>query len=352
MRLPTGPRTRRALRVIRDALIIVAISAVLTEAALRAYNAFYPLPIFYSGDYNRFRGKPNAPEYDSTLNSRGFNDVERSLRKPEGTFRIVAPGGSFAFGVVPHAANYLTLLENSLNRGGRRVEVVNMGIPATGIAAHLALLAREGLDFNPDMVLATVFSGDGVFPTRASLSYLATAIRFLFDLNTKVEGHIVHGHQAYDDSGSVFTDKAYLDQKLQATVIFKRANRAAVQKLSNQLVSDILRMKEMCDARNIRLSVVVIPDEAQVDGGLQQEVVMASGSTADAFDFGLPNELLNEALSRHGIDHIDVLDAFVAASPQGRLYRPNDSYWNIRGNALAAQLIAEHLKSALALSGQ
>jgi hypothetical protein len=87
------------LRVGRDVLLIVLSTVALGEVGLRIYNSIDPLPIFYSGNPDRFRGKPFAPFWNFHLNSRGFNDVEFSAHKTPGTIRILGIGDSFAFGV-------------------------------------------------------------------------------------------------------------------------------------------------------------------------------------------------------------------------------------------------------------
>jgi len=50
------------LSVGQDVLIIVLITVALGEFGLRIYNYVDPLPIFYGDSYNRFRGKPFAPD--------------------------------------------------------------------------------------------------------------------------------------------------------------------------------------------------------------------------------------------------------------------------------------------------
>ena len=99
--------------------------------------------------YNRFRGKPFAPDWNFHLNSRGFNDVEFSTHKAPGTIRILGIGDSFAFGVVPYEYNYLTLVEQYLKQSGHNIELINMGIPSTGPREYLSLLVNEGLYSNP-----------------------------------------------------------------------------------------------------------------------------------------------------------------------------------------------------------
>jgi hypothetical protein len=101
----------RLLLAARNTMIIAAITVVLCEVGLRAFNHVYPLPFFYSNSYNRFRVKPHVSFYGFELNSRGFNDVEFNIHKEPGVYRILGIGDSFAFGVVPYPFNYLTLIE-------------------------------------------------------------------------------------------------------------------------------------------------------------------------------------------------------------------------------------------------
>jgi hypothetical protein len=133
------------LLVLRQTVIIAAITIVLCEIGLRAFNYVYPLPFFYSSSYNRFRVKPHAIFYGFPLNSRGFNDVDFNIAKEPGVYRILGIGDSFAFGVVPYRFNYLTLIEERLNQNGRRSELINMGIP--GISPRGNCRRRPAGDF-------------------------------------------------------------------------------------------------------------------------------------------------------------------------------------------------------------
>ena len=89
------------------------------------------------------------------------------------------------------------------------------------------------------------------------------------------------------------------------------------------------------------------PDAMQVDRTLQRQVVEASGAGAEAFDFDGPNDRLRHELRRLRIDHVDLLHPFREGTARTRLYRPNDTHWNIEGNALAAELILKHLRMQL-----
>ena len=193
------------LRVGRDVLIIVLITVALGEVGLRIYNSIDPLPIFYSESYNRFRGKPFAPDWNFHLNSRGFKDVEFSTRKAAGTIRILGIGDSFAFGVVPYEYNYLTLVEQYLKQSGHNVELINMGIPSIGPREYLSLLVHEGFALEPDRVLLSFFIGNDFEESRRrkliSYSYVASLITYVLERWSKFEGQSSHGDgDTYDDN--------------------------------------------------------------------------------------------------------------------------------------------------------
>ena len=343
------PGLKNTLRVGREVLIVILITVALAELSLRIYNSVDPLPIFFSDSYNRFRGKPFAPDWSFHLNSRGFKDVEFSPTKDAGTIRILGIGDSFAFGVVPYEYNYLTLVEQDLKQSGHNVELINMGIPGTGPREYLSLLTHEGLVLEPDRVLVSFFLGndfEGQSRSLISYSYLASSIKYVLARWSKFEGQIIHGDGTYDDNGPTFTDDAYLQIGLQRSTIFLRDNRAFEARFAAAL-SYISEMKRLCDDRNVGLTIILIPDEMQVSKPLQSQVIAESGLSPGSFDFALPTRLLRTRLEELRIDYIDLLTEFSTHSLNERLYRRNDSHWNIAGNALAARLIWQHVSTQL-----
>lgn len=336
----------------RDVLIIILITVSLGEVSLRVYNLIDPLPIFYSESYNRFRGKPFSPDGNFHLNSRGFKDVEFNTSKAVGTTRILGIGDSFAFGIVPYKDNYLTLTEQYLKDSGHKVELINMGIPSIGPADYLSLLVHEGFALEPDRVLLSFFIGNDFEERRrpiVSYSYVASLVVYVVDRWRKYEGQIVHGGGAYDDNAPVFTDEAYLDIESQRSMIFLRDNQGFKRDLATALFY-ISEIKRLCERRNVGLTIVLIPDEMQVSETLQTRIVIASKRPQTSFDFSLPNRLLRAQFEELKIDYVDLLAEFSASSVHDRLYRPNDSHWNIAGNRLAARLILQHLSHQLPLA--
>jgi hypothetical protein len=95
------------------------------------------------------------------LNNSGYRSDVEFGPKPEGTYRIVMLGTSFAAGMrVPEEKTFAALLPKELSwRTGRNVELYNEGNPYR-YADAIALNFNEVLKFTPDMILWIVTRGD------------------------------------------------------------------------------------------------------------------------------------------------------------------------------------------------
>lgn len=342
----TARSARALVRRAGQVVVIFLITFALAEVVFRVYDHFYPSFIFYNSLNERFRGKPNAPDYDFHLNSKGFKDVEFKTQKDAGKYRVLGLGDSFAFGVVPYKYNYLTLLEESLNQAGRKTELINMGIVATGPKDYLVLLAKEGLELKPDMVLVSFFIGndfaqDGGLRRLHTYSYVTSFIAYLIAARG-YQGQIFHGASAYNDSAPTLTDPVFIDMENLRSEIYRKQNRRFGNDLEAAL-GYLVKIKQLCDQHQIALAIVLIPDRVQVDRMLQAQLPKLRESKADDFDFTLPNRLLATRLKQHNIECLDLLDEFTRAGNGTVLYKPNDSHWNISGNRLAADAIARDL---------
>jgi hypothetical protein len=345
---PDVERSRPVLRLVWRFLVTLLITLFVAEIVCRVYNSLQPSYVFYDNSYRRYRGRPHSPDYDFHLNSRGFKDLEFNPTKERGSFRIVALGDSFAFGVVPYQYNYLTLLDESLNHGGRKAEVLNMGIPGIGPKEYLDVLLSEGLQLEPDMVLVSFFIGNDFSESRAerklyTYSYLATFVNFLL-VTRRLEGQIVHGGPHYDDDASTFPEETFIGIERARSQIYRKQNHEFDSDLA-AAVRYLDEIKQVCDEHHVALAVVLIPDNIQIDRVLQARVLQSKPMDAgtDDVDFALPNRRLAAKLTELNIECLDLLDEFEARAARTVLYKPNDTHWNIAGNKVAAELIGSRL---------
>lgn len=105
-------------------------------------------------------------EFDNvvTINAQGYHNTDHPLRKPADAYRIVVVGDSLVEGLhVPIGGTFTKLLESRLNddrRGGRRVEVLNVGISGMSPLLEYLGLRDRFLRLEPDLVLLCFFMND------------------------------------------------------------------------------------------------------------------------------------------------------------------------------------------------
>jgi hypothetical protein len=346
------PTRRRLLRVLRDVLLIGLLTFALGEVVLRFVHHFHPGFIFFSDSYNRFRREPFSWDYSFRINSHGFKDVEFEVAKG-GAYRIIGIGDSFAVGVVPYEDNYLTLVEEDLRRSGWDVELFNMGIPNIGPKEYSALLMAEGLELDPDMVLLSFFVGNDFLESvrviersAVDYSYVVSLLRYAFIIRPQLKKNIPEGPWEYDDTSPTVTSETFLKiERWRSRICFQSPKSFTV--LLDSAVGKLDEISKICRRRNIALVVVVIPDEFQVSPKLQDAIFESRKKPREesAVDFARPNQMLARELDALGIEYLDLLPAFADAGQRARYYKLRDTHWNIAGNQLAAELIAEYLLS-------
>jgi GDSL-like Lipase/Acylhydrolase. len=341
-------------QILGQTALISLITFVMSEITLRIYNKINPSFVFYDSSYNRFRGKANAPDYDFKLNSQGFKDLEFTQEKPAETYRILGIGDSFTYGVVPYQYNYLTLLEEKLNKSGKKTEVINMGIPGLGPRDYLSILVNEGLQLKPDKIVLSFYIGNDFLDNsmtthlrKEEKSYVIALIKSLITIQSHYQGTFTNTVPKYEDNQPTIDNAKYLQNTVSKSNMFvKNPQDNMFKGFVEDAVKDLIEIKKIADSQNIPLTIVIIPDEVQVNTQLQQQVKAAfDPNDPNLLDFELPNRMLTERLRQANIDYLDLLPSFVAASKITRLYKPNDTHWNIAGNSLAAELISQHLKA-------
>lgn len=103
-----------------------------------------------------------------SINSKGLNGPEFNLEPDEGVFRIIALGDSSVFGwEVEEDDSYPRLLEAALNEMaiGKRIEVINAGVPSYNSTQGLILFTTDLLAYEPDMLIVSFGWNDSVHPT-------------------------------------------------------------------------------------------------------------------------------------------------------------------------------------------
>jgi len=110
-------------------------------------------------------------EYSSeiVINSLGFRDVERSIKRPVGTGRVLALGDSFIEGYTVELEESATRRAEAMARArGCAVEFVNAGVHAYSTDQEALWYQREGAALGADVVLLFVYYNDILNNVRAN----------------------------------------------------------------------------------------------------------------------------------------------------------------------------------------
>jgi len=213
------PARRRLSFRLAYLLIATVVILLMVEGATRVLKLAPPLVTQYQGyvtdpvlphkprPLSTVTGRSVSDEFDfeHKHNSLGFRDVEHTLAKPDGVFRILGLGSSFTYGVgASFDVTSLSVLEKQLDaRSGDhpKIEIIKAGIPNFAPEAQRLLLEHYGSQFEPDLILVDFSPAivvDVFFGSQAirvsKLGYLTT--REAAELGEAAIWLYVHSHAA------------------------------------------------------------------------------------------------------------------------------------------------------------
>ena len=123
-----------------------------------------------------FKGKFNNNEISSeiSINSKGLRDKEVYYTKKNKEFRILGLGDSFTFSYTSYKNNFLTILEDSLNKNKNKISIIKAGVPGTGPDFYYNFYEKEGFKYNPDLILINIYIGNDVTNIGEMSSFSST----------------------------------------------------------------------------------------------------------------------------------------------------------------------------------
>lgn len=179
------------------------------------------------------------------INSKGLRDYEYSYEKPPGTYRILVLGNSITFGWgVKFNDIYSKLLEKKLNETSKGVkyEVINTGVCNYQLQQELTFLKKEGLKYNPDLIIYGYFVNDARIIPKVPYAFLLRKFYFFSYLKSKIIA-----------IKSNFNKKTKFDNFYKA---FYEDGTLEKTKFDN----NVSELKRFTKEKNISLVVVLIPD--------------------------------------------------------------------------------------------
>lgn len=292
--------------------------------------------------------RPHAVTGDIRINSHGFRDPERPVARTPGAYRILGIGDSFAFGSRDPDGIYLRVLEARLLAEGRRVEVINTGVPGYNTLQEITHLRRFGLQFQPDLVLLGLFVTGDVIENHGDVRLQVVAgeltsrpvdrLGRLLMASRIWRLLVVRGVVHADDRGNVH--RWFLDVERDRLRPCGRRPRPDIRHGYEVTERALVELRDLLRARGIDLVVLLIPDEVQVNPVVFEDTVATFGLARGDFDLDQPNRLLGEALARAGIASVDPLPDLREAQRTGPVYWPDDTHLNVQGAAVVASRLA------------
>lgn len=333
----------------------------------------------------RFQWPPDVGrEYNQLIrfNNFGLNAPDYTLAKPDGVFRIVIVGDSFSQGVqVAQEQGFPWLLQQALKESGKNVEIINLSMDAYGTDRELLMYALVGWQFQPDLVLLSVYPANDVQDNQIDLETRRYGYRLERPFFT-LDGEALALHNsptfdsaAYADSAPYAWLTASQAAQLPAPPNNLPARPAVVSadpytleypvELGLYLPEDtqwgnawalteklFVQFRDLVTAQDIPFAAVIIPDRRAVHTS-DWEATLAQFATirpeileADPLAPGLrvENFLIQSDVPVFNLT--PVLRLWAGKNPDARLYYQGDGHFNPEGHAQVAQEIATWLRNS------
>jgi hypothetical protein len=327
----------------------LAVALVLAEIALHAIAAWSGNSPMLSQALDSYRLSPGR-DYGAGLrgNNLGYPGPDFQRIKPPDVYRIAALGDSFAVGpAVAFADNYLTLIEKAL----RGSEVYDFGVSSAGPREYLSILRQHVWQFQPDLVLVSIFVGNDITESLPTPRHLDPRQHSLYLLLTRGGRLLRERWRRGSPPPQSMPDRLNVGALSRETFRQVEARRLAVcqtpptpdlEKKWRRAFSYLDRIIKECGNRSVPVAFVLIPDEFQVNPQVLAEARAMAPMGGSAIDLELPQRRLGAFFAERGVPWLDLLDAFKRATDT---YAPRDTHWNVRGNHLAGERIVAWLRT-------
>jgi len=289
-----------------------------------------------------------SPNYSGTLERAGhvteFSTNSLGLRNAEigekVAPRVLALGDSFTFGFgVAQDETWAAVLGQALepHSAGAPIESINGGVNGYGTDAALALLRRVGSEVEPDLILLGFYSNDYIENFLGTRKRYGVSDGYLFDeLASKNLQENLLARESH-----LYRLLAKAQQQIRgmlgggAAVPPPGFSHADFAKGAELTVDLILQLKAEADRLGARLGIIWIPTYV-LTVQKQKPVAVRAGMMKRIEDAGIPS--------------IDLLPLLARQPNRDGLYLRNDGHFSVRGNQVAARILAEWIQEQGLLS--
>jgi len=279
------------------------------------------------------------------INNWGFIGKDARLKKTKGAQRIIALGDSITEAVqVDVDKNYCSLLEESLNVGGGKYEVINAGISDYSPRLEYLYLREKLIYFKPDCLMLQLCANDVYDDDRSKgidVENLDLPLKRSFIYNHSKLYHYFLRQRA-KLAKKFFKQKADKgDTAMDKLFFIRKGNKDLKKRLWANTERYLLKIKGLTDANNVRLIIFAMPLEAQINSPEEM-------SPASQFYFKeKPTDDFDSAVKRfcreNSVEFIDLLQIF-RDNKKSVLHYPQDGHLAEAGHELVADVLYKYLK--------
>ena len=310
-----------------------------------------------------FRMRAGVDANGESTNSRGYNDADHAMAKPDGTVRVAFVGDSYVFGVGPRASNATAVVQNLADAAGARIEVLNMGLPGAGPRNYVGILRKDAADAQVDLAVVVLFLGNDLiqahpdFDTRIWLGDVRAVLVRPWAIGPSSDYVSVYRlvrntarvlHERFVAHEGTYSQSTFEDVEWQRAVVFAQPPSAFVRTAYAGLIDAVRAMQAVARERNISLAIVVAPDQIQVERSLRDEVASRFGADLRDYDFEAVSDRLVRDVAAQGIPTLDLLPVLRHAAESESLFALRDTHWNAAGNAVAGAAMWRFVSEVLA----
>lgn len=323
-------------------------------------------------------------EFDQTVttNGAGFHDVEHTVEKPEGVYRIVVVGDSVIEGLqVAVEDGFTQQCERMLNEqiAARHVEVINLGISGSGPAQYYRRLEKKGLPYKPDLIVMAVLPDNDFWDSFYGLS--AGDSKLFYAIRSDGRLDYIPPHVAEERSVlRRWSRQSALIILLREAIYFTSIERwlGDIGILKSPGVTSVyaknavippewyvyaadppepwpdayrvtLRMiqesKELADHAGAKFLVMLVGSVYTVEERWDEAFVQYPAGRILRWDYGRPFDAITDLGRKLGFEVINLVEPFrhdFLKSKASHSWR-HDGHWNRRGHRLAAELVSAQI---------
>lgn len=327
-------------------VVFTVIAAIFAEVVLRIV---LPSPLVWKYPQEQYQYdaeighwlEPDQQAYTHdksvSTNSTGLRDSEYAIGASPEVYRILALGDSQTFGNgLELADTWPKQLEANLNQAakGKRVEVLNGGLPGSDTWQHEIILKRLLVTYQPDAVVlafyvndvvkrftpsSVQFKNDDEFSKR--MVYILKRSALLLTLRT-VWSSIMQGWSPGKD---------FMEQQS----LLKGEDSPALQERWDQVENSLAAMKKASNEYNTFFGIVLLPRRDQIDG---------------RFPWDAYSNHLRKIAEQHQIPVVSML------APLQQAYKTHGKNlfipWDGHNSKLANQIIAQEIAGKMLIVRQ